>query len=49
MLNQQITFDNTFANKMIINLEMLYFGMENRIGSKGNSIDIITMNDRRDM
>jgi hypothetical protein len=44
MLNKQVTFDNMFSNKVIINLKMLHPGMKHWIGSERNSRDIITMN-----
>ena len=44
MLNKQVTFDNTFSNKVVINLKMLHPGMKDWIGSERNSRDIIIMN-----
>jgi hypothetical protein len=41
MLNKQVTFDNMFSNKVIINLKMLHPVMKHWIGSKRNSTDIL--------
>ena len=45
-LKRDITTDNSFANKMVVNLYVFCAPVKNRIGSKSQGIGVVTPNNR---